>query len=170
MICASSSCPPGDEANTYSTILSPTPSADLGDRTLCDSEVVLKLPPLVGRWTMIGWDTACSDGAMWGTDGPHAVSLHCSPKKIPDVIPPWLSSHESCTSHSFFAVEAIYINYKKRHKEYKCKHCIEGWYAYGSHNSQTFNLTPWSQAQESAHEKFVFRYKCTVLMAKLLGL
>lgn len=107
MICASNSCPPGDEAKTYSTILSPTPSADLGDSTLCDSEVVLKFPPLDGRWTMIGCDTACSDCAMWGTDGPHAVSRHCSPKKIPDVIPVWFSSPVSCTSQSFFAVEAI---------------------------------------------------------------
>ena len=28
MICASCSCPPGEDAKTYSTILSPTPSAD----------------------------------------------------------------------------------------------------------------------------------------------
>lgn len=107
IICASNSCPPGDEANTYSTMLSPTPSADLGDSTLCDSEGLLKFAPLVGRCTMIGWDTACSDCAIWGTDGPQAVSLHCSPKKMPDVIPPWFSSPESWTSQSFFAVEAI---------------------------------------------------------------
>lgn len=107
MICASNSCPPGDEAKTYSTMLSPTPSADLGESTLCDSEVLLKFAPLAGRCTMIGWDTACSDCAIWGTDGPQAVSLHCSPKKMPDVIPPWFSSPESWTSQSFFAVEAI---------------------------------------------------------------